>query len=61
MASEIQWRNVARAYYERYVKTHASFGVEIEKKFDELDEQEVTAIIDALKYAVHLVVTACMA
>lgn len=59
MENGIQWRNVARAYYEKYVATAAEQDMGVDG-FDTLDEWEVNAIIEGLKYAVHLVVTASM-
>jgi hypothetical protein len=58
---EFQWRNLAQAYYERYVETLAANGRIIEGKFDDLSQEEINAIIEGVKYTCHLFGSACLA
>jgi hypothetical protein len=60
MEDVIQWRDVARAYYKKYVESCAEQGICVDR-FDTLEEYEVVAIIEGLKCAVHLVLLACIA
>lgn len=60
MSHQAQWRNLARAYYEKYAESlrRADWYVET---FDELEEAEVIAIVEALEYAFELHIQAVLA
>jgi hypothetical protein len=60
METEIQWRNLAKAYYDRFVESMAEQGVEMDG-FETLYEHDVNAIIEGLKYTIQLYVAACTA
>lgn len=41
----LYWKDVAQVYYTEYVAEHRRLGLEIEEKWDDLDENEQKAIM----------------
>ncbi len=60
MSAEVQWRNLAEAWFEKYADSLRAADWYVES-FDELEEAEVEAIIEGLKHATHLYVEGALA
>jgi hypothetical protein len=58
---EFHWHNLAKIYWETYVKSMAMAGVEVHEKFEELSEAERNAMMDALEHTGKVYATAALA